>query len=62
MENLIGNLGFFQIIENLFSKYLKGYTKPVIAFKLTKYLLENDGFDEGMFVTLRKVIHYFDWE
>jgi len=48
--------------EDLFSKYLKGYTKPVIAFKLTKYLLENDGFDEGMFVVLRKVIHYFDLE
>lgn len=44
--------------EKLFENYLKGWTKPAIAFKLTKYLLKNNGFDSEIFEILKKVRHY----
>lgn len=44
--------------EYLFEKYMKGWTKPVIAFKLTKFLLKNDGFYDEIFEILKQVRQY----
>jgi len=44
--------------EKLFGRYFEGWTKPAIAFKLTRYLLENDGFDRGIFDILKSVIFH----
>jgi len=37
---------------------MKGWTKPVIAFKLTKFLLKNDGFYDEIFEILKQVRQY----
>jgi len=44
--------------EYLFEKYMKGWTKPAIAFKLTKFLLKNDGFYDEIFEILKQVRQY----
>jgi len=44
--------------ERLFIKCFKGWTKPAIAFKLTKYLLKNNGFDSEIFHILKNIIFY----
>ena len=44
--------------EYLFEKYMKGWTKPAIAFKLTKFLLKNDGFYDEIFEILKRVRQY----
>jgi len=48
--------------ENLFKKYMRGWTKPAIAFKSTKYLLRNSGFDSEIFEILKKAIYYLKLE
>lgn len=60
LEKDINNLSNYKKLsigyEKLFSKYIKGYTKPTIAFKLTKFLIKNEGFDNEIFAILKNIL------
>jgi len=36
--------------------YIKGLTKPGVAYKLSKYLIENNGYDPELIHILKKMI------
>ncbi|WP_237738160.1 TOPRIM nucleotidyl transferase/hydrolase domain-containing protein, partial [Caldicellulosiruptor sp. F32] len=58
IKQLEPNSKLSKAYEGLFEKFLEGWTKPAIAFKLTKYLLKNKGFENEIFEILREIIHY----
>ncbi len=48
------------VYEHIFNSYFRKYSKPTIAFNLSTWLCQNDGYDEALLQMLSDIVKKFD--